>query len=487
MASAAEIKKIRTKKLKSIQDAGFLAYPLDGKRTHSVKLALSDFSKLTKSKKEIILAGRLMAIRVHGALTFGGLRDSSGDIQISLKDESLGEKGYNFFLDHFDIGDFVEVRGEMYKTKRGEKTLDVTGYKMLAKSLLPLPEKWHGLKDTDERFRKRYLDLLFNPQIREKFELKSKIVSEMRKFLEAEGFLEVETPILQNIYGGATARPFKTKINAFDMEMYLRIAPELYLKRLIVGGFEKVYEIGRLFRNEGVDRSHNPEFTSLELYWAYADYKDLMKLIEKMFATIIKNIFSKLEIQYEGEKLSFKTPYSRIEYGDLFLKHTKIKLKEINETALKEEAKKLGVKNLKGDKAQIADEIFKIVIRPKIIAPTFVIHYPVDAFPLSKPLDGDQEKSASFQFICAGIEIVKAFSELNDPILQKERLQSQEQVFKDGFDEAQRMDQDFIDALEYGMPPTAGLGLGVERLVMILTNSHSAREVILFPTMKPKK
>jgi lysyl-tRNA synthetase, class II len=482
MATIDEIKKARLKKLKAIESAGILAYPLSTKRTHNISQVLENFSKI---KKEIVLTGRLMSLRGHGGLIFGHIEDGTEKIQVMFKKDSIGPAGFSFFVDNFDIGDFVELRGSLMKTKKGEKTLQVSDYKMLAKSLLPLPEKWHGLQDTEERFRKRYLDLIFNKEVKEKFQLRSRIITELRSILEQEGFLEVETPILQPVYGGATAKPFKTHLNAQDLDLYLRISPELYLKRLMVGGFEKVYEIGKCFRNEGIDRSHNPDFTMLEFYWAYADYKDLMKLTEKIFSSLLKNIFKKTEIEYEGKKLNFKTPWPRIEYSEIFKKYTNIKLEEISESALKKEAEKMRL-DVKGGKFEIADEIFKKAMRPKIDQPVFVIHYPSKALPLAKPLDEESEKSASFQLIAAGMELVKAYSELNNPILQKENFSEQENIFKKGFDEAQRMDQDFVQALEYAMPPAAGWGMGIDRLVMLLTNSHSAREIILFPTMKQK-
>jgi len=486
MATIDEIKKARLKKLKGIESAGFLAYPGSAKRTHTCQEAITGFSKLSKSKEEIFLTGRIMSLRGHGGLLFSNIKDESGEIQVLFKKDDLGDKGFKFFVDHFDIGDFIQVKGFLMKTKRGEMSLEVTDYKMLSKSLLPLPEKWHGLQDTDERFRKRYLDMLFNPEVKEKLVLRSRIVKELSSFLEDKGFIAVETPILQPIYGGATAEPFKTHLNAMNMNLYLRISPELYLKRLLVGGFEKVYEIGRCFRNEGIDRAHNPDFTMLEFYWAYADYKDLMKFTEEMFSTITKNLFGKTELEYEGKKLNFKAPYKRIEFNDIFEKYTGIKLDEINVSALAKEAQKLKLE-IKGGKFEIADEIFKKVCRPKIEEPTFVIHYPAEAFPLAKPLDKDPSKSASFQLIGMGMEIIKAFSELNNPIIQEERFKEQEKIFKKGFGEAQRMDQDFVEALQHGMPPAAGWGMGVERFVMLLTNSHTAREIILFPTMKKKE
>jgi lysyl-tRNA synthetase, class II len=486
MATIDEIKEGRLKKLKAIESAGFLAYPGETKRTHNSKEVLNEFTKLGKSKKEIFLTGRLMSTRQHGGLIFCHIEDGEGQVQIMLKKDGLGEKNFQFFLDNFDIGDFIQVRGILFQTKRGEKTLELSDYKMLVKTLLPLPEKWHGIQDVEERFRKRYLDLIFNKEVKEKFILRSNIVKEVRSFLNSEGFLEVETAMLQPIYGGATAKPFKTHLNALDMDLYLRIAPELYLKRLLVGGFEKVYEIGKCFRNEGVDKAHNPDFTMLEFYWAYADYKDLMKFTEKMVSHLLKKLFKSSKILYQGKELDFKTPWQRVEYAEIFKKHTGIDLEEINTESLRAEAEKLGLKDIKGAKFEIADEIFKKAIRPKIDQPTFVINYPAEAFPLAKPIDKNPEKSASFQLVVAGMELIKAFSELNNPILQEERFKGQEKIFKEGFEEAQRMDADFIEALKYGMPPAAGFGMGIDRLAMLLTDSHSARDIILFPTMRNK-
>jgi len=487
MGTIKDIKKIRLRKLNAINSAGILAYPdYSGvKRTHTCEEALKDFSKLSRTKKEIVLVGRLMTLREHGGLVFANIKDGAGEIQVMLRKNGIGEKGYKFFLDNFDIGDFIEIKGFLIKTKRGEKTIEASDYKMLAKSLLPLPEKWHGLKDVEERYRKRYLDLIFNSEVKERFILRSKIVKELRSFLENKGFLEVETPILQPLYGGAKARPFKTRLNALKSDMYLRIALELYLKRLLVGGFEKVYEIGKCFRNEGVDRSHNPDFTMLEFYWAYADYKEMMKLTEEMFAYLLKNVFGSLKIIYEGREIDFKSPWKRIEFSQLFKKYTKIDLDSVHVNVLKKEAKKMGL-DVEGGKAEIADEIYKKKCRDNIIQPTFVIHHPLGAFPLAKQIKENSNKTANFQLVVAGLEIINAFSELNDPIEQEKRFEEQEKISKQGFDEAMKTDKDFIEALEYAMPPAAGFGMGIDRLVALLTNSHSLREVILFPTMKQK-
>lgn len=499
MATIEELKKIRLKKLATLQKAGFSVYPIKTKRTHTCQEALDNFSTLSRTKKEVILTGRIKSQREHGGSLFLDIEDGTAKIQVYLKKDRVGEKSYKFFLDNFDIGDFMETRGILFKTKKGEKTLEVADFKMLTKSLLPLPEKWHGLQDIEERYRKRYLDLIFNSEVKKKFEIRSKIIREIRAFLEKQGFLEVETPVLQSLYGGTKAKPFKTHLNALDIDMYLRIAMELHLKRLLVGGFEKVYEIGKCFRNEGIDKSHNPDFTMLEFYWAYAEYKDLMVLTEKMFESIIKKVFGTLEIECEGNptgkpsasygarKISFKTPWPRIEFFQLIKKYTKINLAEINESALAKKAKELGVKLEKGvSKAEMADEIYKKYCRPKLEQPTFIIHYPMGAFPLAKSLENDPSKLANFQLVVAGWELINAFSELNDPLEQRKRFEEQEKLFKAGFAEAQRLDEDFLEALEYGMPPAAGFGMGIDRLVALLTNSHSLREVILFPTMRPK-
>jgi len=488
MATIEELRKTRLKKLEAIKKSQLSPYPEKTKRTHRIKDAIRDFGKLSRLKKEVILAGRIKSLRGHGGSTFLDIEDGSAKIQAFLKKDGLGEKGYKFFLENFDIGDFIEIRGMLFKTKKGERTIEAADFKMLAKSLLPLPEKWHGLKDVEERFRKRYLDLIFNTETKEKFKTRAKIIKEIRSFLESEGFLEVETPILQPIYGGAKAKPFKTHLNAMDIDLYLRISPELYLKRLLVGGFEKVYEIGKCFRNEGVDRSHNPDFTILEFYWAYADYKELMKLTEKLLENVVKKVFGKNEIEYEGKKISFKTPFARIEFDQLLKKYTKIKINDINLGALKKEAKKLGVKiEDTMTKSEVADEIYKKFCLPSIQQPTFIINHPLGAFPLAKALENNPSKLANFQLIVAGWETVNAFSELNDPLEQRKRFEEQESFFKKGLEEAQRMDKDFLEALEYGMPPAAGWGMGIDRLVALLTNSHSLREVILFPTMRPKE
>ncbi|MFH1509832.1 MAG: lysine--tRNA ligase [Candidatus Nealsonbacteria bacterium] len=487
MKTIKEIRKNRLKKIDRVVNVQGTAYPEKTKRTHQIKEALSGFTLLSKSKKEIVLVGRMRSLRGHGGSTFLDIEDGTGKIQAFLKRDGVGEKKYDFFLDVFDVGDFLELRGTFFTTKKGQKTLEVADYKLLSKSLLPLPEKWHGLQDTEERFRKRYLDLIFNEEVKNNFKTRSKIITEIRSFMDKKGFLEVETPTMQPIYGGASAKPFKTHLNALDMNLYLRIAPELYLKRLLVGGMEKVYEIGKCFRNEGMDRSHNPEYTHFEFYWAYSDHKDLMDFTEEMLETVVKKIFGKLEVEYEGKKIDFKAPWPRIEFDKFLKKETKIDFYEINEAAIKKEAKKLGVKVDKGDgKVEIADKIFKKYCQPKIWNPTFIIHHPLESKPLAKSLEKEPKKSANLQLIVANWELINAYSELNDPVEQKKRFEIQEKLFKTGLEDAQRIDEDYVEALEYGMPPAGGFGMGIDRFVSLLTNSHSLRDIILFPTMKNK-
>ncbi|RLF03803.1 MAG: lysine--tRNA ligase [Thermoprotei archaeon] len=487
MSTRGEIREIRLRKLKAVQQEGYSPYPGVVRRTHTCKEAEENFTYLSQKKRKVVLVGRIRSLRRHGGATFLHIQDGTGFFQAYFRKDRLGARRYQFFLDNFDVGDFIEIKGTLFKTIKGEKTIEAEEFRMLAKSLLPLPAKWHGLKDVEERFRKRYLDLIFNPEIKKKFEIRSEIIKEIRRFLEKEGFLEVETPILQPIYGGATAKPFKTHLNALHLDLYLRIAPELYLKRLLVGGFEKVYEIGKCFRNEGIDRQHNPDFTILEFYWAYADYQQLMKLTERMFKGLLKKLFGKLKIEYEGKEIDFTPPWPRIEFFQIFRKYTHIDLDKVDLKELKEKAKKLGVKVSSGaSKGEIADEIYKKFCRPKIWNPVFLIHYPIEAKPLAKPLEDDPSKAANFQLVVAGWELVNAYSELNDPILQRKRFEEQERLFKEGLEEAQRIDEDFLEALEYGMPPAAGFGMGIDRLVALLTNSHSLREVILFPTMRAK-
>lgn len=487
MATIDELRKIRLEKLENLKKAGFWPYPATTKRSHMVEEVFLSWDELEKDFKEVIVAGRIKSMRGHGGMTFIDIEDGTGKIQALLKKDGLGEKSYQFFCDNFDVADFVEIKGSLFATKRGEKTIEVRDYKILAKSLLPLPEKWHGLQDVEERYRKRYLDLIFNENVKQKFVMRTKIITAIRNFLDRHGFMEVETPILQTIYGGATAKPFVTYFNAYDMEVFMRIAPELFLKRLLVGGFEKVYEIARNFRNEGVDKQHNPDFTMLEFYWAYADYKQLMKLTEELICEILQTVLGKTTINYQGQEIDFKTPWPRIEYTELLKKYAGIDYWELNRDGLAAKAKEMGVTiDKSAGKAEIADEIYKKYCRPKLIQPTFLIHYPVECKPLAKQLEMGSAILGNFQLLVNGFEVVNAFSEQNDPIEQAARFKEQEEMYKLGFAEAQRTDTDFIEALEHGMPPAAGLGMGIDRLVALLTDSNALREIILFPIMKPR-
>jgi len=445
-----EYTKIRKEKLENLKSLGINPYPYSFSKKYSTVQAL----KFKIGTKKVSLAGRLMLIRDMGRLCFAHIQDEEGKIQIALNEKDLGKDKYKFFIKNFDLGDFIGVEGEMFKTHKGEITLLVKKFEMLSKALRPLPDKWHGLIDTEERYRRRYLDLIFNKEVKEKFVLRNKIIKSLTNFLESKNFLQVDTPIIQPMAGGAIAAPFKTYYNAYDTDVYLRIAPELYLKRLIIGGFEKVYEIGKCFRNEGVDANHNPEFTIIEFYWAYADYKDLMKLTEEMFAKMAKEVFGKNFCTCEGKKIVFKKPFA----VKTFMQVT-------------------------GGK--ISDEAFKEGIK-KLIQPTFIINHPTELLPLAKK-NPDGKTVQSFQLIINGSEIVKAYSELNDPIDQLERFRQQDRNRKKGDKEAHSVDYDYVEALEYGMPPTAGWGLGVDRLVKILTNSETLREVMLFPYMREKK
>ena len=482
MASLEELKKARLEKLAQIKAAGLEAYPAESKRTHTCRQALDDFEKLASDETEVFLTGRILAIRGHGGSVFVQIEDSTNDCQLYFKKDKLGEEKYKTFQEGFDLGDFIQVSGIMFKTKKGEPTLEVADFKMLTKALAPLPEQWYGFKDAEERFRKRYLDLLMNKSVKERFVFRSHLIKSIRNFLEEKDFLGVETPMLQPLHGGAAARPFKTHLNALDMELCLRIAPELYLKRLLVGGFERVYEIGRCFRNEGMDAQHNPEFTILEFYWAYADYKDLMKLTEEMFNSILTDS----KIHYRSEEIDFATPWPQIEFDQLIQEHCDI---DINKASLedlikKAEEFKLKLSEKEKTKHKIVDELYSKICRPKIIQPTFIIHHPLNISPLAKQLAGQPEKTARFQVIVGGMELINAFSELNDPQEQARRFEEQVEA---GDEEAQPYDQDFVEALEYGVPPAAGFGMGVDRLVALLTDAQSLREIILFPTMRPKE
>ncbi len=431
-----DLRAARVEKLEKLRKAGIDPYPAKSWRTHTIKQALEGFDDFVANKDRLVLVGRVMAMREHGAITFMDLMDGTGTIQVLFKKDKPSETT--------DIGDFIEVFGMLFTTQKGEKTLEVEKYRMLTKSLLPLPEKWHGLQDVEERYRKRYLDMIMNPEVRAKFVKRAQIIQTIRDFLIKHQFLEVQTPTLQPLYGGASARPFKTHMHALDMDLFLRIAPELYLKRLLVGGFERVFEFTTNFRNEGMDREHNPEFSVVEWYAAYKDYNWSMELIEDLMVAL--------------DPVRFKKPFKRVTFATLM-----------------------------APTGSLTDEVFKEKIRPSLIEPTFIYEYPKNMFPLAKLKAGSDDTVEVFQFYAAGLELVKAFTELNDPNDQRERLSTQESMRAKGDEEAQRMDEDYIEAMEYGMPPNSGVGIGLDRLIALLTDSHSIREVILFPLMRPKE
>ncbi len=441
-----DILKERLKKKAELEKLGYDVYPARVKRTHLIADAVRSFGALAKTKRNIFIVGRVMGMRMQGAIGFADLADASGKIQIFFKKDNL--KDFSGLKGNLDIGDFLEVGGPLFRTKAGEKTVEAKSARVIVKGLRPLPSVWHGLHDVEERFRKRYLDLALNPEVKDKLVSRSKIIEQLRSALAKNGFLEVETPILQAIPGGAKARPFKTHHNALDVDFYLRVAPELYLKRLLVGGFEKIFEIGRNFRNEGIDRDHNPEFTMLELYWAYQDYAGLMKFAEKLLKKFIPG---------KWEKITF---------ADSF--------------------KKYAGKNYDSVDPKILDEVFKKEVRSKIIKPTLVIDYPESVMALAKFKAGSPKLTESFQLIVNGAEIAKGFSELNNPVLQRKQMEQQEKAFRAGDEESSRLDADFLEALEYGMPPAAGMGIGIDRLVQAATKAHAVKEIITFPTLRPK-
>jgi lysyl-tRNA synthetase class 2 len=481
-----DIRAERLRKLEDIKNSGNEPFPVSTEKTIPVSEVISNFNKI---KKQIFVSGRIMAIRSHGGSVFFDINDGSTPltIQAYLKKDDVTEKEFSLF-EKADIGDFVELKGKLFKTKKNEKTLKISKWRFLAKSLRPLPEKWHGLQDVEERFRKRYLDLLMNDGIKEKFLLRSKIISELRDILQKACFIEVETPMLQPLAGGALAEPFKTHHNALDIDLNLRIAPELYLKKLLIGGFNKIFEIGRNFRNEGIDVTHNPEFTMMELYETYQDSKDLRAFTEKFLKELVKRVFKKGEIVFDENKISFAKKFAEISYYDILKKYALIiDADKASREDISLKAKQFGIKVENFEtKEKIMDNIFKKLCRPKIIDPTFIIDYPVGTSPLAKKKENNKDLIDRFQLVIAGVEVINGFSELNDPIDQKERFVSQDKAKEAGDKEVSPNDEDYLEAMEYGMPPAAGLGIGIDRLIMLLTNTHNIREIILFPTLRPK-
>ncbi|WML36303.1 lysine--tRNA ligase [Clostridium sp. OS1-26] len=483
-----ELIRERRQKLSNLQSEGrdpFDVYKVE--RTHTTKEIKDNYDSL--EGKDVTVAGRLMSKRVHGKAGFSDIHDRYGKIQLYIKIDDVGEVKLKEYKT-FDIGDFVSITGTVFRTKTGEVSLHIRDFQLISKSLKPLPEKWHGLKDPDLRYRQRYVDLIINQDVRDTFMKRTAIIRAIREFLDNRDYLEVETPVLSPIAGGAAARPFVTHHNALDIDMYLRIATELYLKRLIVGGFEKVYEIGKNFRNEGISVRHNPEFTMIELYEAFADYNDMMEITENMMAYVCEKVLGTTKVTYEGTEIDFTPPWRRVTMVDAVKEYAGI---DFNEIKTDEEAREIAKekhlefkKELKEcTKGDILIALFEEFCEHKLIQPTFVCDYPVENSPLTKKKRGNQDFTERFEGFIYGREVCNAYSELNDPIVQKDRFIQQLRERELGDDEAYMMDDDFINSLEIGMPPTGGLGIGVDRMIMFLTDSPSIRDVILFPTMKP--
>jgi lysyl-tRNA synthetase class 2 len=483
-----DLERQRYIKLERIRERGIDPYPPRVQRTHTAAEAILEF-ETDKPQRELSLVGRLMSIRVMGKSTFAHIEDGSGRIQIYLRQDTLGEEAYEFFKRDFDIGDFIGVTGQLFRTRTGEATLQVRDFKMLAKSLHPLPEKWHGLKDVETRYRQRYLDLIANEEVREIFVIRARIVSALRRFLDERGFLEVETPVLQPLYGGAAARPFITYHNLLDQDLYLRISDELYLKRLIIGGYERVYEIGRDFRNEGVSYKHNPEFTILEFYQAYADYNDVMEMAEEMVSYVAQEVLGTTCITYQGNEIDLAPPWQRRSLRQAVKEKSGIDYHDYPDAQSLYQAIRAIGGNVepKATRGKLIDALLSNYVEPKLIQPTFLVDYPLEVSPLAKRKPGSSETVERFEGFVGGMEICNAFTELNDPLDQEGRFLAQGRDYEAGDEEAHQMDEDFLTALSFGMPPTGGFGMGIDRLTMLLTDQVSIREVILFPHLRTKE
>ncbi len=485
-----DLEQQRRVKLERIRERGIDPYPPRVQRTHTVAEVLAAFEAAEgETTSTFKLAGRLISVRVMGRSTFCHIADGSGRIQIYLRQDTLGQEAYEFFKRDFDIGDIIGVEGTLFRTRTGEVTVHVQDFAMLAKALHPLPEKWHGLRDVETRYRQRYLDLIANEEVRDIFVTRARIISALRRFLDERGFLEVETPVLQPIYGGAAAKPFITYHNQLHQNLYLRIATELYLKRLLIGGYERVYEIGKNFRNEGVDVEHNPEFTLMEFYMAYADYNDVMELTEELFAYVAQEVLGTLKITYQGNEIDLRPPWTRRRLRQALIEETGIDYEDHPDAQTLYEAIRSIDANIepKATRGKLIEALLSSYVEPKLIQPTFLIDYPLDISPLAKKRPGDPKTVERFEAFVGGMEMCNAFTELNDPLDQMERFLAQRRAFAAGDEEAHQMDEDFVRALSYGMPPTGGWGLGVDRLVMLLTDQASIREVILFPHLRAKE
>jgi len=482
-----ELLKVRREKLDKLKEKGINPFAYKFDRTHFSTEIIDSYKDLAEgsiSDCEVAAAGRIMTKRGHGKASFANIMDDSGKIQIYCRQDVLGDDKYDIYT-HLDMGDFIGVKGKVFKTKTGEVTIRVTDFEVLTKSLHPLPEKWHGLVDKELRYRERYVDLIVNKEVRDIFVKRSKIIANIRNYLNDRGFLEVETPILHAQPGGAAAKPFKTYHNTLDMPLFMRIAPELYLKRLLVGGFEKIYELGRSFRNEGMSFKHNPEYTMLEIYQAYIDYEDVMTLCEEIIVTAAKEILGTLQIEFDGKTIDLTPPWKRIKIVDAIKHYSGLDI-TLDDTATKKFAEHHGIEGASDlPIGKVINLIYDKFVEPNLVQPTFIVDYPIETSPLAKKKRDNPKLVERFELIISGMEIANAFSELNDPIDQRARFEQQLAAKKAGDDETESMDEDFLLALEYGMPPAGGLGIGIDRLVMILTNSSSIRDVILFPQMRP--
>jgi lysyl-tRNA synthetase class 2 len=484
------IRQERQKKLERLRAQGINPYPPHYHRSHTTaearELLVQKEKGLTQAD-EVNVAGRITAIRRMGKSSFADISDGSGKMQLLFQEGGCDEK-LSKLLKDLDIGDIIGARGRVLRTRSEEPTVRVSDFTLLAKSLQPLPEKWHGLSDTETRYRQRYLDLIANPETKNAFKVRSQVISAVRQFLNGRGFLEVETPVLQPSAGGALAQPFVTRHQALDRDLYLRIALELHLKRLIVGGFDKVYELGRTFRNEGISTQHNPEFTMLESYQAYADYHDVMAMLEEMVSQVSQQVLGTTEVRFGEDTIDFKPPWPRLSLRDAVREYSDIDfVKYPTAEGLRAKMRTMDIEvDPQKNWAKLVDELLKTFVRPKLIQPTFIIDYPVSMSPLAKSKPGEERVVERFQAFAGGMEIANAYTELNDPIEQRERFTGQLKERQAEDEERWTIDEDFLTALEYGMPPTGGLGVGIDRLVMLLTNQASIREVILFPQLKEK-
>lgn len=480
----------RRDKLDEIREFGVEPYPHKYEPTHTTSVIHRDFAETQETPDEtqrIRLAGRIMTKRDHGKSSFAHLQDSEGRIQIYVRRDKVGAEPYLVYR-RFDVGDIIGVEGVVFRTRTGELTVLVDEVQLLSKSIRPLPEKWHGLQDKQTRYRQRYADLIMNPEVKRVFIKRTQIVQAIRDMLNAQSFIEVETPVLQPIYGGASARPFTTYHHTLAQSLYLRIANELYLKRLIVGGFDRVYEFSRDFRNEGMDRDHNPEFTMLELYQAYADYLDIMALTETLIANTVARVHGTTKIPYQEHEIDFTPPWRRLTMIDAIREQSGIDAASLSADELYTAAVTAGVA-LAGDesKGEIIAELFDAFVEPKLIQPTFITDYPLEVSPFAKKKPDNPAFVERFEFFISGMEVGNAFSELNDPVDQRQRFIEQANRLENGDEEAFMLDEDYLRALEYGMPPTGGLGIGIDRLTMLLTNQYTIRDVILFPQMRPER